>query len=84
MSKGIDYWLGSPEVAALVKEHGGLYNVPAGKYLASMGKDIGIGSAIALGAAPVGAAYGAVSDALATEEPWYNRATPYKIVRRDD
>ena len=84
VSKGIDYWLGSPEVAALVKEHGGLNNVPAGKYLASMGKDIGIGSAIALGAAPVGAAYGAVSDALATEEPWYNRATPYKIVRRDD
>lgn len=84
VSKGIDYWLGSPEVAALVKEHGGLHNVPAGKYLASMGKDIGIGSAIALGAAPVGAAYGAVSDALAAEEPWYNRATPYKIVRRDE
>lgn len=83
VSKGIDYWLGSPEVAALVKEHGGLHNVPAGKYISSMAKDIGVGSAIALGAAPIGAAYGAVSDAMRPEEPWYSKHIPYKIVQED-
>jgi hypothetical protein len=79
VSKAFDYWLGSPEIAQLIKDSGGkLYDVPTGKYLAAMGKDIGVGAGVGSLAAVPGLAYTAATDYL-DPEPWYNEVLPFRI-----
>jgi hypothetical protein len=79
VSKAFDYWLGSPEIAQLIKDNGGkIYNVPTGKYLAGMGKDIGVGAGVGALAAVPGLAYTAATDYL-DPEPWYNEVLPFRI-----